>query len=64
MDMLDQLNVENKLTKQELQSVIGGARFSGTVINAFTATFKALYSMGQNLGTGIRRIRKKNLCSL
>ncbi len=64
MDMLDQLNAEkNSLNKTELQNVLGGAKISGTIVNAFTSAFKSVYGMGQNFGTAIRRIIKKKLCS-
>ena len=64
MVMLDQSNVVNKLTIEESKEVIGGAKFSGTVINAFTSAFKVLYSFGQEFGSAIRRIRRKKLCTL
>lgn len=64
MGMLDQLNVDNRLSNKELLAVIGGASISGTLVNAFTSAFKALYGFGQNFGTAIRRITKKKLCSL
>ena len=44
--------------------VVGGAKFSGTIINAFTSAFKTLYGIGQDFGSAIRRIRRKKLCSL
>lgn len=64
MDMLDQLNVDNRLSKNELLVIIGGASVSGTLVNAFTSAFKALYGFGQNFGSSVRRIVKKKLCSL
>lgn len=62
MDMLDQLNVV-KMNKEELLEIIGGASISGTIVNAFTSAYKTLYGFGQNFGTAIRRIVKRNLCS-
>ena len=64
MGMLDQLNVDNRLSKNELLMIIGGASVSGTLVNAFTSAFKSLYGFGQNFGSSIRRIVKKKLCSL
>lgn len=63
MDTLDQLNVVSKLTNNELKMVEGGG-LSGTIVNAFTSAFKALYGFGQEFGSSIRRIRKRKLCSL
>lgn len=63
MDMLDQLNVENKLTKSEMLEVIGGKSISGTIVNAFTSAFKVLYGFGQEFGSAVRRVRRKKLCS-
>lgn len=63
MAMLDQLNVV-RLKDNELMVIQGGASISGTLVNAFTSAFKALYGFGQNFGTAIRRITSKKLCSL
>lgn len=59
-----QLNVASKLSNEEMLQVVGGAKISGTVINAFTSAFKVLYGFGQNFGSSLRRIIKKKLCSL
>lgn len=63
MDMLDQLNVENKLTKSEMLEVVGGKSISGSIVNAFTSAFKVLYGFGQEFGSAVRRVRRKKLCS-
>lgn len=64
MVIQDQLNVASKLSNEEMLQVVGGAKLSGTVINAFTSAFKVLYGFGQNFGSALRRIVKKKLCSL
>ena len=64
MVIQDQLNVSSKLSNEEMLQVVGGAKISGTVINAFTSAFKVLYGFGQNFGSSLRRIIKKKLCSL
>lgn len=65
MGTQDQLNVaKNRLTKDEMLSVVGGAKLSGTIINAFTNAYKTLYGFGQNFGSSLRRLIKKKLCSL
>ena len=64
MDMQDHLDVVDKLSKDELQMIIGGRSISGTVINAFTSAFKTVYGFGQDFGGAIRRFRKRALCGL
>lgn len=65
MGTQDQLDaVKNRLNNEELKTIIGGAKFSGSVVNAFTSAFKVLYGIGQDFGSAIRRIRRKKLCSL
>ena len=64
MVIQDHLNVASKLSNEEMLQVVGGAKISGTVINAFTSAFKVLYGFGQNFGSSLRRIIKKKLCSL
>lgn len=64
MVIQDQLNVASKLSNEEMLQVVGGAKISGTVINAFTSAFKVLYGFGQDFGSALRRIVKKKLCSL
>lgn len=64
MDMQDHLDVVDKLSKDELQMIIGGRSISGTVINAFTSAFKTIYGFGQDFGGAIRRFRKRALCGL
>lgn len=63
MGIQDQLNVDKKLSNNELLYVVGGASISGTIVNAFVSVYKTLYSFGQNFGSSLRRIYKKKLCS-
>ena len=60
MDMLDQ---EHVINDEELLMIYGGASLSGTVVNAFTYTFKTFYGFGQDFGGAIRRIITKKLCN-
>ena len=62
MDMQDHLDVVDKLSKYELLEVVGGRSISGTLINAFTSTFKMVYGFGQDFGGAIRRFKKRTLC--
>lgn len=63
MGIQDQLNVDKKLSNNELLYVVGGASISGTIVNAFVSVYKTLYGFGQNFGSSLRRIYKKKLCS-
>lgn len=64
MVMLDQLNVVNRLSKDEMLQIVGGVNLSGTLVNAFTSAFKTLYGFGQNFGSSLRRIIRRRMCSL
>ena len=64
MGMLDRLDVVDKLSKNELQNIVGGRSISGTIINAFTSAFKTLYGFGQDFGGAMRRFKKRKLCQL
>ena len=64
MDMLDQLNVDKKLTDDELLNICGGTDISSSLITTFMSSFKVVYEMGQNFGTSIRRIIFNDLCDL
>ena len=52
-----------KLNETEALDVVGGG-ITGTLINAFITTGKFIFSMGQSLGSGLRRIGSNNLCPL
>lgn len=52
-----------KIDETEALEVVGGS-ITGTLINAFITTGKFLFSMGQSLGSGLRRIGSNNLCPL
>lgn len=53
----------NKLDNSELMLIVGGFSITGTIINALTSAGKFIYSLGQSLGTSIRRISSNNLCT-
>lgn len=54
----------NKIyNNQELMAIVGGFNITGTIINAFTTAGKFIYSVGQALGSAIRRIGSNELCS-
>ena len=51
-----------ELEEKELYEINGGATVSGTMINAITSAGKFIYSLGQALGSSIRRIVGGNYC--
>lgn len=53
-----------KLTEEELESIVGGATISGTLINSFSTILKTIYSLGKSFGSSLRRMSSNNLCPL
>lgn len=51
-----------RLEENELQNINGG--FASIIVNYATNAVKFIYELGQSLGSSIRRIAKKNYCSL
>lgn len=49
---------------EELMQIVGGFNITGTIINAFTSAGKFIYSLGQSLGSAIRRIGNNNVCQI
>ena len=64
MVMLDQKNVMNKLSKEELSNIDGGTSITGTLISAFTNSLKTVYEFGRSLGNAFRRIKEGKLCEV
>ncbi len=62
MVMLDQ-HVKKELNNAELLQVAGGVSISGTLINAFTSAFKAVYNMGKDFGRSLRSAIKRKICN-
>lgn len=54
----------NKIEENELYEINGGATLSGTLVNAITTAGKFIYSLGQALGSSIRRIVGGSSCSI
>ena len=50
------------MNKEEMFKVKGGASFSSAVLNAFMRTVSVMFSMGQAVGSAIRRTLNKNYC--
>ena len=53
-----------KLKNEELILIVGGISLTGTLITSISKAISALLESGRSLGTAIRRIAAKNLCSL
>ena len=54
----------NKIENDELKITIGGASsFSGAIVNAVTSLVKYVYTLGQSLGSSIRRMVTGKMCS-
>ncbi|MCI5967342.1 MAG: hypothetical protein MRZ42_03025 [Tenericutes bacterium] len=52
----------NKINDSQLMLIVGGFNWTGVIINALTGTGKFIFSVGQSLGSSLRRIGNKNLC--
>ncbi len=51
------------MNKQELICIVGGVSISATLVNAFARGINTLLELGRSLGSAIRRIFDKKLCS-
>lgn len=51
------------IEKNELEITIGGASLSGAILNAITSLGKYIYSMGQSLGSSLRRLFTGKVCN-
>ena len=56
----------NAIKEKELEEITGGQieSVTGPIINAVVNVVKILQDAGYNLGSGIRRIFKNNMCPL
>lgn len=53
-----------QLEKIQLLNIVGGGTISGTIINAIARGIDAIMDVGRSLGTAIRRLGSKKICSL
>jgi len=51
-----------KLEKNEMLNIHGGANLSSAVLNALMRTVSVMFSLGQAVGSAIRRTVGKNYC--
>ena len=52
----------NKLKVKEMKNIKGGAGISSAVLNALMRTISVMFSLGQAVGSAIRRVSGKNYC--
>lgn len=65
MAMVDQLDVrKNRLTNKELNRIVGGFSFTGSIVSALHEVYKTLYGYGVSFGKTIRRFRKYRKCKI
>lgn len=50
------------MKNEEMLLIVGGAGISGTLINAFSRLVTTLLSIGQVIGSAIRRLQTKTTC--
>lgn len=52
----------NKLNKNEMYKIKGGADISSAMLNALMRAITGMFSIGQAVGSAIRRVTGKNYC--
>ena len=52
----------NKLNKNEMYKIRGGANLSSAMLNAIMRAVTGMFSIGQAVGTAIRRVTSKSYC--
>ena len=50
------------LKKEEMQKVKGGAGVTAAMLNAVIRTISTMFTMGQAIGSAIKRATNKNYC--
>lgn len=53
-----------KLANIELMRVEGGLNFSGALVSSLTKALSTFFSIGQAIGSAVRRVSAGKLCSL
>ena len=62
--MADRGDILKRIKKDELKSINGGFKISGPILTAGLSILKYVFDVGRYLGSSIRRISSKNMCSL
>ena len=53
-----------EIDKYEMMKVEGGASFSASMMSAIYKTIGIIYSIGESLGSFIRRVTEKKMCDI
>lgn len=53
-----------ELCKEDLLNVVGGASWSGNLINSIVKGATSFYNIGRSLGSAIRRLVNGKLCPI
>jgi len=70
MDTLIQKHVMNKggnmreLSKKEMLNIDGGGSITGSMLNAVYKIIDTIYSIGESLGSYIRRVVENKMCDI
>lgn len=52
-----------EINKENLIKIKGGVKMSAALITSLYKSFTFIFDLGKYMGTAIRRIKTKNLCS-
>lgn len=53
-----------EIKKEEMLKVDGGSTFSASMLNAIYKTFELIYSIGESLGSFVRRKASGKMCDI
>ena len=53
-----------ELKKEEMLKIDGGTSITGSMLNAIYKTIELIYSIGESLGSYIRRTVEKKMCDI
>ena len=56
--------VMREIKKEEMLKVDGGSSITGSMLNAIYKTINIIYSIGESLGSYIRRAVEKKMCDI
>lgn len=53
-----------KLQKEEMQKIEGGTDITATMVNAIYKVYSLIYTLGESLGSYIRRSSEGKMCDI
>lgn len=53
-----------ELNKKEMLNIDGGTNITGSMMTAIYRTIEIIYSIGESLGSYIRRVVEKKMCDI